>query len=169
MVEPKKPVAGEWWNLVDVGLVYIIGWRPSGQVVFDADNGGIDWCSYDAKDWTHEPECTGKDWVKPDWVTQDRVPYRKEFDEFRWGDDYVWLKNQSGIEKYRHGDTGSSSMIAQIRCLRNDLPSEKRKVTVSKWLIEFPNGQNRMVFQNTKPDHEAVVTCIETREIEVFR
>lgn len=57
-----------------------------------------------------------------DWVTQDRVPYRKAFDQCRWSVDLpgVWYENQQEVG-YMHGYR-FGGMHFEIRCRRKDLP-----------------------------------------------
>ncbi len=73
-----------------------------------------------------EGPCEKKPVESPDdWVTQDRVPYRREFDECRWYDYDVWHSNQDVPDCYRHGYIGCGALQhkLQVRCRRKDLPS----------------------------------------------
>ena len=97
-----------------------------------------------------------------DWVVQDRVPYRKEFDECRWDSDSPWMKYQSTPESYRHGyeSTGMMRKVLQVRCSRKDLPPlpsplpPAKKIPVRLWVssrMSFEEGADYPVRCGDQP------------------
>lgn len=62
-----------------------------------------------------------------EWVTQDRVPYRKELDQCKWDNFEEWLSFQDVYPSYRHGFRGVSGQTLQVRCRRRDLPPMPKK------------------------------------------
>jgi hypothetical protein len=80
-----------------------------------------------------------------DWVTQDRVPPRKNIDQVRWSDwtenRWVeicgWWEEPEGLHGFRHEEDGT---ILAVRCRRKDLPSipdEDEWVEIDK--TKFPD------------------------------
>jgi hypothetical protein len=85
-----QPKAGEWWQATDGEIVFIIGVKLNGDVMYQGQlsrdgNGGLNW-----KDWQHLPDCTGFDW-KPAKTTR-TVTLR------RW---IAWVKVGSEVELWR--------------------------------------------------------------------
>ena len=85
-----------------------------------------------------EGPCEKKPVESPDdWVTQDRVPYRREFDECRWGDCDVWYSNQDVPHCYRHGYIGCGVFQhkLQVRCRRKDLPQLPTEIHIGDSVV----------------------------------
>jgi len=117
----KKPQAGEWWFANDgSGWVYIVG-KAGRKTVFQLHHDGpimtsLDWWS----DWHHEPECTGWNWIKLDWValTDPEHVLRKGID---------WMQNQDGewfvVNAMGDCKLGSrTDLYKTFRCLRKNMP-----------------------------------------------
>tara|TARA_R110000822_G_scaffold17178_6_gene57966 strand:+ start:1150 stop:1920 length:771 start_codon:yes stop_codon:yes gene_type:complete len=110
-----------------------------------------------------------------DWVTQDRVPYRREFDECRWTGDDDWLTNQDTPLHYRHGYEGCGTLrrSLQVRCRRKHLPNIEptpttRTVTLHQWIVwDFEGNEWEQWKANSPRGWGRVHATGETKTIEV--
>ena len=86
-----QPLPGEWWQSSSGKKLYIIGKDSEGRLIYQVgdaarrlqtDSSGWDDCQ-------HLPDCTGWDWVAPDWV--ELTP-----------DEYGWHVLRRGVDQCRH-------------------------------------------------------------------
>lgn len=131
----KKPQVGEWWvhesdSEFQRTVVFIAAINPvTGNPICVHADGEVEWDD-GWEGWHHEPDCTGWNWEKPDWVTQDRVPARPGIDQRRWvcvktgevkGSLNDW-RDAAAVGSHMHGLEICTGHRLELRCLRKDLP-----------------------------------------------
>lgn len=73
-------------------------------------------------DWSDSEDC----YISIDWAIQDKVPPREGKDQVKWGQLEDW---DDAVDPWtdKHGDVNWRGEKLEVRCRREDLPSEPEK------------------------------------------